>query len=105
MMTPIGFKNRISFGIGSGSHHKYTDNPTVSCEANDCLSMKFGEDDASKAVLLDCLNASEEQDIFIPSHGPAGELVNSLVEQGYDYTAACDVGDRFARCLKSHENV
>ena len=87
MITPVNFKSYVNF---SGSKD----------------TQKGGVDDASKKVLIDCLKAAEDQDIFIPaSHGPAADYVNSLVEQGYDYTAACDEGDRFARCLASHENV
>ena len=86
MIPPINFKNAINFGYGSGSRHKYN------------LDSKVFE--ADKTIRL-----SNEDAFLCDSRGVVSDYVSSLVENGYDYTAACDEGDRFARCLKSHENT
>lgn len=85
MITPVGFKNRVSFGYDFQGN---------------------GKSESSKKFSHETSYDSKEKNAFLYSNqGVISDYINSLIDEGYDYTAACDKGDKFARCLKSHENV
>ena len=83
MIIPVGCKNFMNFG--NGSKKAPVNNITPSPDYSGIPS---------------------EKDIFITGdHGVVADYIQELVDQGYEYTAACEQADRFARCLESHQNV